>query len=223
MFELERVLDWREHGWVTADTHVHFLSPQTALLEGAAEGVNVVNLLASQWGEMFSNVGDFDGATTIRREGVRRRRRVPRPRRHREPDAGARAHLAARLRRQHDRPALHRRAQRGGARRSARDDDGRLGAALHRAGRAGRHAARARSAAGAGRRHRARARARRRDDDVQPAPPGVRPAEPVRPGRLVPLPQPRLPPAPGGRLRQDGRGQPARRRAHLRPAGRRAS
>ena len=65
VFELEKVLDWRERGWVTADTHVHFLSPQTALLEGAAEGVNVVNLLASQWGEMFSNVSDFDGRSTI--------------------------------------------------------------------------------------------------------------------------------------------------------------
>jgi hypothetical protein len=64
-FQLERRLPWRERGWVTADTHVHFLSPQTALLEGAAEGVNVVNLLASQWGEMFSNVSDFDGKTTI--------------------------------------------------------------------------------------------------------------------------------------------------------------
>ena len=64
-FELERVLRWREKGWVTADTHVHFLSPQTARLEGEAEGVNVVNLLASQWGEMFSNVSDFDGKTTI--------------------------------------------------------------------------------------------------------------------------------------------------------------
>lgn len=64
-FTLERALHWREKGWVTADTHVHFLSPQTALLEGAAEGVNVVNLLASQWGEMFSNVGDFDGRTTF--------------------------------------------------------------------------------------------------------------------------------------------------------------
>ena len=64
-FELERVLDWRARGWVTADTHVHFLSPQTALLEGQAEGVNVVNLLASQWGEMFSNVGDFDGRSTL--------------------------------------------------------------------------------------------------------------------------------------------------------------
>lgn len=65
VFELAKVLRWRERGWVTADTHVHFLSPQTALLEGRAEGVNVVNLLASQWGEMFSNVGDFDGRTTL--------------------------------------------------------------------------------------------------------------------------------------------------------------
>ncbi|MFN8224431.1 MAG: CehA/McbA family metallohydrolase [Gaiellales bacterium] len=64
-FALERVLRWRERGWVTADTHVHFLSPQTALLEGRAEGVNVVNLLASQWGELFTNVGDFDGRTTF--------------------------------------------------------------------------------------------------------------------------------------------------------------
>lgn len=65
VFELQRALDWRTRGWVTADTHVHFLSPQVALLEGKAEGVNVVNLLAAQWGEMFSNVGDFDGRTTF--------------------------------------------------------------------------------------------------------------------------------------------------------------
>ncbi len=64
VIEIEKVLPWREHGWVTADTHVHFLSPMTALLEGAAEGVNVVNLLASQWGELMTNVGDFDGKTT---------------------------------------------------------------------------------------------------------------------------------------------------------------
>ncbi len=65
IFELERTLSWRERGWITADTHVHFLSPHVALLEGQAEGVNVVNLLAAQWGEMFSNVGDFDGRTTL--------------------------------------------------------------------------------------------------------------------------------------------------------------
>lgn len=64
VIELDRVLPWRERGWVTADTHVHFLSPGSALLEGAGEGVNVVNLLASQWGELMTNVGDFDGKTT---------------------------------------------------------------------------------------------------------------------------------------------------------------
>ncbi|MCJ7700660.1 MAG: CehA/McbA family metallohydrolase [Anaerolineales bacterium] len=64
IFDLDRLLPWRENGWVTADTHVHFLSPMSALLEGAAEGVNVVNLLASQWGELMTNVGDFDGKTT---------------------------------------------------------------------------------------------------------------------------------------------------------------
>ncbi len=64
IFTLERVLDWRSRGWVTSDTHVHFLSPITAHLEGAGEGVNVVNLLASQWGELMTNVGDFDGRTT---------------------------------------------------------------------------------------------------------------------------------------------------------------
>lgn len=62
---LERVLPWRERGWVTADTHVHFLSPSTARLEGSAEGVNIINLLASQWGELMTNVGDFDGKTTF--------------------------------------------------------------------------------------------------------------------------------------------------------------
>jgi hypothetical protein len=61
---IERVLPWRERGWVTADTHVHFLSPTSAHLEGSAEGVNVVNLLASQWGELMTNVGDFDGKNT---------------------------------------------------------------------------------------------------------------------------------------------------------------
>jgi hypothetical protein len=63
--EIEKALHWREKGWVSADTHVHFLSPSTALLEGSAEGVNIINLLASQWGELMTNVGDFDGKTTF--------------------------------------------------------------------------------------------------------------------------------------------------------------
>ncbi len=61
---LDHVLPWRADGWISADTHVHFLSPGSALIEGAGEGVNLVNLLASQWGELMTNVGDFDGRTT---------------------------------------------------------------------------------------------------------------------------------------------------------------
>lgn len=64
VIEIEKVLPWRERGWVSADTHVHFLSPMTAMLEGSAEGVNIINLLASQWGELMTNVGDFDGHNT---------------------------------------------------------------------------------------------------------------------------------------------------------------
>ena len=56
---IPRLADWRTKGWVTADTHVHFLSPSTAVLEAQAEGLNLVNLLAAQWGDLFTNVGDL--------------------------------------------------------------------------------------------------------------------------------------------------------------------
>lgn len=57
--EIPRLLDLRSQGWVTADTHVHFLSPTTAILEGQAEGLNLINLLAAQWGDLFTNIGDI--------------------------------------------------------------------------------------------------------------------------------------------------------------------
>jgi len=56
-----RWCDLRKDGWVTADTHVHFISPQTAVLEGKAEGLNLINLLASQWGKLYTNVADITG------------------------------------------------------------------------------------------------------------------------------------------------------------------
>ena len=58
-------LNWRRRGFVTADTHVHFISPHTAALEAQGEGVNVVNLLASQWGRLFTNVGDIRGRANV--------------------------------------------------------------------------------------------------------------------------------------------------------------
>lgn len=57
--------DLRSSGWITADTHVHFISPQTAWLEGQAEGINVVNLLATQLGRLFTNTGDFTGRVGV--------------------------------------------------------------------------------------------------------------------------------------------------------------
>jgi len=67
--EISRSADLRSRGWVTADTHVHFLSPSTAVLEGQAEGVNLVSLLAAQWGDLFTNVGDLAQGALASRDG----------------------------------------------------------------------------------------------------------------------------------------------------------
>ncbi|MEW5977081.1 MAG: CehA/McbA family metallohydrolase [Acidobacteriota bacterium] len=67
--EISRLVDLRSQGWVSADTHVHFLSPTTAILEGQAEGLNLINLLAAQWGELFTNVGDISHGPLTSRDG----------------------------------------------------------------------------------------------------------------------------------------------------------
>lgn len=46
---LERWIDLRREGWYSGDARVHHLSPHAALLEGAAEDVAVVNLLAADY------------------------------------------------------------------------------------------------------------------------------------------------------------------------------
>ncbi len=56
---LERSADPRRDGWITADSHVHFLSPSTALLQADAEDLDLVNLLAAQWGDLFTSVSDL--------------------------------------------------------------------------------------------------------------------------------------------------------------------
>ncbi|HTC85568.1 MAG TPA: CehA/McbA family metallohydrolase [Candidatus Acidoferrum sp.] len=56
---LDRTIDLHAGRWVTADTHVHFLAPSTALLQAAAEDVAIVNLLAAQWGDLYTNVNDL--------------------------------------------------------------------------------------------------------------------------------------------------------------------
>jgi hypothetical protein len=57
--DLERAIDLRADGWRTADPHVHFLAPSTALLQAAAEDVMFVHLLATQLGDEFTNVTDL--------------------------------------------------------------------------------------------------------------------------------------------------------------------
>ncbi len=58
-FTLDRAIDMRRDGWLTSDSHVHYLAPTTALLQAAAEDVNFVHLLATQWGDHFTNVTDL--------------------------------------------------------------------------------------------------------------------------------------------------------------------
>lgn len=69
VLEIGRFTNLRAKGWVTADTHVHFLSPSTAVLEGQAEGLNLVSLLAAQWGDLFTNVGDLAHGPLVSRDG----------------------------------------------------------------------------------------------------------------------------------------------------------
>ena len=56
---LERPIDLRAEGWRSADSHVHFLAPSTALLQAASEDVMFVHLLATQLGDEFTNVPDL--------------------------------------------------------------------------------------------------------------------------------------------------------------------
>lgn len=68
--ELKRNVDLAADGWYSGDTHVHFLSPDGALTEAAAEGLAVVNLLQAQWGHLFTNVEDFTGRTRVSEDGT---------------------------------------------------------------------------------------------------------------------------------------------------------
>ena len=65
---MRRWTDRSTDGWVTADTHVHFISPHTAWLQGQCEGLNLINLLASQWGRLFTNVGDITGEVGVEKD-----------------------------------------------------------------------------------------------------------------------------------------------------------
>jgi hypothetical protein len=65
--QMERWTDERERGWYSGDTSVFEIDPFSALLEGAAEDVNVVNILARELNVggavRIPNLTAFSGAT----------------------------------------------------------------------------------------------------------------------------------------------------------------
>jgi hypothetical protein len=69
VLRLKRWTSMNTAGWFSGDSHVHFLSTQGSLLEQQGEDLNVVNLLQSQWGSLFTNTEDFTGAPTSTDDG----------------------------------------------------------------------------------------------------------------------------------------------------------
>jgi hypothetical protein len=66
---LRRWTNMNERRWFSGDTHVHFLSSQGSLREAQAEDLNVVNLLQSQWGSLFTNTEEFTGEPLVSGDG----------------------------------------------------------------------------------------------------------------------------------------------------------
>ena len=66
---LKRWTNMNAQRWFSGDSHVHFLSPTGAHLEAQAEDLDVVNLLQSQWGSLFTNTEDFTGTASVSDHG----------------------------------------------------------------------------------------------------------------------------------------------------------
>ena len=66
---LKRWIHMNQDGWFSGDSHVHFLSTQGSHTESQGEDLNVVNLLQSQWGSLFTNTEEFTGKASVLQEG----------------------------------------------------------------------------------------------------------------------------------------------------------
>ena len=66
---LTRWCDMKAERYFSGDTHVHFLSTQGAHTEAQGEDLDVVNLLLSQWGHLFTNTEEFIGKPSIAHNG----------------------------------------------------------------------------------------------------------------------------------------------------------
>jgi hypothetical protein len=69
VLRIKRWTKMNDRRWFSGDSHVHFLSPSGAHLESQGEDLNVVNLLQSQWGSLFTNTEDFAGEPSVSRTG----------------------------------------------------------------------------------------------------------------------------------------------------------
>lgn len=67
--KLKRWTDMNQQRWFSGDSHVHFLGGQGAHREAQGEDLNVVNLLQSQWGHLFTNTEDFIGRPNVSDDG----------------------------------------------------------------------------------------------------------------------------------------------------------
>ncbi len=66
---LKRWVSMNRERYFSGDTHVHFVSTQGGHLESQAEDLNVVNLLQSQWGGLFTNTEEFTGRPSVSSDG----------------------------------------------------------------------------------------------------------------------------------------------------------
>ena len=62
-FTIERWTDWRTQSWHAGDIRAHELTPHSALLEGAAEGLAVVQLLVRERPGSMRNMAAFSGTS----------------------------------------------------------------------------------------------------------------------------------------------------------------
>jgi hypothetical protein len=66
---LKRWIHLNRERCFSGDTHVHFLSTQGGELEARGEDLNVVNLLQSQWGHLFTNTEEWTGRPHVSPDG----------------------------------------------------------------------------------------------------------------------------------------------------------
>lgn len=69
ILRLKRWRNMNAQRWFSGDTHVHFLSTQGGHMEAQGEDLNVVTVLQTQWGHLFSSTEEFTGQPSTSHDG----------------------------------------------------------------------------------------------------------------------------------------------------------